>query len=86
VRREIAVGSVGILTAGSWNENEMWRRGGRLDAIFERHQQWIHVLEALKLGLVDFLDDTFVVGCEVNGLVGEFGWEVGEILSGKIEM
>lgn len=68
-KREIAVGWWGILT--------------QLDTIFERHQQWIHVLEAFEFGLVDFFDDTFVVGCQMNGFVGEFRWEVGEILSEK---
>lgn len=64
-----------------WDQWEYSRQWKCLNAVFERHQQRIHVLKALEFGLVDFLDDAFVVGREMHGLVGELGREVGEILS-----
>lgn len=52
-----------------------------LDAIFERHQQRIHVFKALELRLVDLLDDALVVGRQVHRFVGELWWEVRQVLS-----
>lgn len=52
-----------------------------LNAIFERHQQRIHVFKALELRLVDLLDDALVVGRQVHRFVGELWWEVSKVLS-----
>lgn len=56
-----------------------------LNAIFERHQQWIHVLEALEFRLVDLLDDSLVVGRQMHRLVGELCREVGQVLSETVK-
>lgn len=54
-----------------------------LNAVFEGHQQRIYVLEALELGLINLLDDALIVRRQVNWLVGEFRWEVCQVLSEK---
>lgn len=51
-------------------------------AVLQRHQQRIYVFEALEFGLVDFLNNTWIIGSEVNRFIGKFRRKVCQIAVG----
>lgn len=57
----------------------MQQTGVLSHAVLQRHQQRVHVLEALELRLVNVRDHRVVVGREVDRLVRELRREVGQV-------
>lgn len=49
------------------------------DTVLQRHQERVHILEPFEFWLVNFLDYPRIVGGKMHRLVGEFGWEIGQI-------